>query len=232
MIFLFDLDDTLLDDLAAKNHYMPKLYNHFNHLIKYDEQTFYKAWLEAVPKYHKKYTDGKMTFEEQRAARVKDAFGDWTLSNGVVKDVVRAFDQYFKEGWKPFRDTISTLECLADYRKGIVTNGSLKQQNEKINAIGIRKYFDCIIISEEVGISKPDEKIFRMACNQLTCSPSDCFFIGDSWETDVVGSYKAAMKPVWFNRHKKEIPLQLDGLFVIQELKDIKKIIEKAEIVK
>lgn len=228
MVFLFDLDDTLLDDLAAKNHYMPKLYHHFNHLIKSDEQTFYKAWLEAIPRYHKKYADGKMTFEEQRSERVKDAFGDWTLSKDAVTDVVRTFDQYFKEGWKPFQDTISTLERLTDYRKGIVTNGSVKQQNDKIDVLGIRRYFDCIIISEEVGISKPDERIFRMACDELSCSPSDCYFIGDSWEIDVKGSYKAAMKPVWFNRYGKEIPSRLDGLIVIKELKDLEKIIGKA----
>ena len=67
----FDLDDTLLDDAAAKNHYMPKLYHHFKECIKYDENHFYEKWREVVPKYHKKYSNGEMTFEEQRAKRVQ-----------------------------------------------------------------------------------------------------------------------------------------------------------------
>jgi FMN phosphatase YigB (HAD superfamily) len=86
-----------------------------------------------------------------------------------------------------------------------------------------------IIISEEVGFSKPDEKIFRIACDRLECPPSECFFIGDSWEIDILGSYKAEMKPVWFNRYKKGIPENIDDLLVIQELKDLEDIIRKAE---
>jgi putative hydrolase of the HAD superfamily len=227
MIFLFDLDDTLLDDSAAKNHYMPKLYHHFKDYIRYNENDFYGKWREAIPKYHKKYTSGEMTFEEQRAQRVRDAFGDWDLNNEIVADVVKSFDKYFKEGWKPFKDTMRILEFLRGFRKGIVTNGSTKQQNEKIDILGIRRYFDCILISEDIGFSKPDEKILRKTCDRLGCSPSECFFIGDSWEIDVIGSYKAAMKPVWFNRYKKVIPENIDGLIVIQELADLENLIIK-----
>jgi putative hydrolase of the HAD superfamily len=225
MIILFDLDDTLLDDLAAKDYYMPKLYHHFKDYIKYNEHEFYAKWIEAIPKYHKKYTNGELTFEKQRMKRVQEAFGNINLSESIIFEIVKTFDKYFKEGWKSFPDTIKMLESLKSYRMGIITNGSSKQQNEKIDILKIRKYFECILISEEVGISKPDVKIFKMSCDQMNCSPSECFYIGDSWEIDVLGSKNAKMKPIWFNRYKKSIPNPIDGLYIIQELKEIEKII-------
>jgi putative hydrolase of the HAD superfamily len=229
MVIFFDLDDTLLDDLAAKNHYMPKLYHHFIDCIKYNENEFYAKWKEAVPKYHNKYTNGEMTFEEQRAKRVQEAFGNSDLPESKVSEVVKVFDKYFKEGWKPFPDTNRILNFLKSFRKGIITNGSSKQQNEKIDILGIRNYFECILISEEVGISKPDERIFKMGCDRLDCSPSECLYIGDSWEIDVLGSNNASMKPIWFNRYKKPIPEPIEGLLIIEELNEIEKIIANSE---
>lgn len=168
-----------------------------------------------------------MTFEQQRAERVKDAFGDWALSNDTVRETIKAFDRYFREGWKPFGDTISTLEHLGSFRKGIITNGSTRQQNDKIDVLGIRQYFDCILISEEAGVSKPDERIFLMACERLNCAPDECSFVGDSWEIDIVGSLKAHMKPVWVNRYGKELPEMPDDLKVIHELRELLDVLDE-----
>jgi putative hydrolase of the HAD superfamily len=228
MIFLFDLDDTLLDDLAAKRHYMPRLYNRFKEIITYEELEFYVKWREAIPKYHAKYARGEMTFEEQRAQRVKEAFGAPDLTDKVLVEVVKAFDRYFKEGWRPFRDTISTLEYLKEFRKGVITNGSGRQQNDKIDTLGIRAHFECIMISEEQGVAKPHAGIFNKACEMLACKPSDCWFVGDSWELDIRGSRAAGMNPVWFNRYGKDLPEQLDNVIVISELNQVKAIAESA----
>jgi FMN phosphatase YigB (HAD superfamily) len=67
MVFLFDLDDTLLDDLAAKQYYMPRLYDACCPHVRRDREDFYSAWKAAVPKYHSLYASGQMTFEERLA---------------------------------------------------------------------------------------------------------------------------------------------------------------------
>jgi len=224
MAILFDLDDTLLDDLAAKQHYMPKLYNHFKNIIKHPELTFYAKWKEAVPKYHKMYTDGIMTFEQQRKERVRDSFGNADISDSIVSDVVKTFDQYFKEGWKPFYNTLDILEYFKQEDLGIITNGSSKQQNEKIDILGIRHYFKCIIISDEVGVAKPDERIYLKTCSMLSCQPKDCVFIGDSWEIDIVGSNRCGMKSIWFNRYGKMIPEYLNNFHMITDLQELKQL--------
>jgi hypothetical protein len=66
MTLLFDLDDTLLNDRATKDYYLPMLYRDFNHFINSGFKTFSKRWISAIPKYYELYTDGKLTFKEQR----------------------------------------------------------------------------------------------------------------------------------------------------------------------
>lgn len=226
MIFLFDLDDTLLDDKAAKEYYIPKLYNHFRDRIKLPELEFYITCKEAIPRYYQKFLDGILTFEGQRRERVKESFADIDLPETVIDDVLASFDEFFKGGWKPFPDTIDTLERLKGYKKGIITNGSVKQQNEKIDILGIRKYFDCIIISEEFGITKPDQRLFYKACELLDCTPEECVFTGDSWEVDVKGSHNAGMKPVWLNTYEHTKPTVPEDVLEINEISELLDLIE------
>jgi putative hydrolase of the HAD superfamily len=225
MVFLFDLDDTLIDDFATKNHYMPRLYHSFKEHINFDEAGFYEAWRMAIPKYHKRFERGELSYEEQRIRRVRDAFGNWDLKDGFVADVLNTMDGYFVEGWTLFPDSIQTLEFLKGYKKGLITNGGYKQQRKKLDVLGIRRFFDCICISEENGYFKPDPRIFTWAADRLECPAQECYFIGNSWENDVLGSYRANMKPVWFNRYKKDVPEKLDGLIVIHELKDLENLL-------
>ncbi len=221
MIFLFDLDDTLLDDKAAKEYYIPKLYNHYKDSIKYSEDDFCRIWKDAIHIYFQKFLDGELTFEGQRRERVKASFGNPDISEALIEDVLASFDEFFKGGWNPFPDTVETLRRLKGYKKGVVTNGTIKQQNEKLDILGIREYFDCVIISEEFGITKPDKRLFMKACEQLDCRPEDCYFIGDLWDADVVGSSNAGMKPVWLNTYghaKPDYPKDVLEIKGISEL--------------
>jgi putative hydrolase of the HAD superfamily len=89
---------------------------------------------------------------------------------------------------------------------GIVTNGSLEVQYAKIDTLHIRHYFDCIVISEEVGFRKPDPMIFVKAAEMLSMEPKECIYIGDLYNTDAVGAKKAGMKSCWFNPHGHQAP--------------------------
>ena len=64
--------------------------------------------------------------------------------------------------------------------------------------------FDTIIISEEVGFSKPDKRIFELALERLNVHPEAVLFVGDDLEKDIGGSQNIHMKGIWFNPHMKE----------------------------
>jgi len=204
MPLIFDLDDTLLDDRKTKAYYLPKLYEAYTNDIGYSFEKFSEMWNQAIPKYYSLYTQGELTFEEQRHLRIKDSFGNQSLDSDLITEILEKFDLFFKESWSLF-DDFQTIETLMQSTKtGLITNGSSKQQNEKIDRLGIRSFFDVIIISEEVGCSKPCKEIFEMATLKLGCPIESCFYVGDNFELDVIGSYNAGMKPIWINRYGEQ----------------------------
>ncbi|RIW32736.1 HAD family hydrolase [Bacillus salacetis] len=83
------------------------------------------------------------------------------------------------------------------YKLGMITNGRTDVQNGTIDALGLRDYFDMILISEEAGVKKPDVKIFEMAAEALNVSPSECLYVGDHYENDAAAAMSAGMKAAW-----------------------------------
>ncbi|MCI0712711.1 MAG: HAD-IA family hydrolase, partial [Chloroflexi bacterium] len=71
-----------------------------------------------------------------------------------------------------------------------------------IDALGIRKYMDVILISEKVGIRKPDRRIFDMALAQLGVSASEAMFVGDNPDSDIRGAMQAGIAAVWLSDGK------------------------------
>ena len=97
-----------------------------------------------------------------------------------------------------YDDTIDTLEQLnKKYRLGIITNGSSYSQRLKIRNCHIEDYFEHIIISEEVGVKKPDKGIFLLTCDLFGLKPEECLYVGDTFSNDIYGALNAGMKAVW-----------------------------------
>lgn len=63
----------------------------------------------------------------------------------------------------------------------------------------LHECFDVILISEEVGLEKPDPRIFQLALNKLQVQPEDALFVGDDLEKDVGGPQGAGLKGIWSN---------------------------------
>jgi putative hydrolase of the HAD superfamily len=113
----------------------------------------------------------------------------------LLYDYRRNFHQHCRE-MGGASDILNVLK-LSGYKLGMITNGKTDVQNQTIDALGIRSYFDSIIISEEAGIKKPDVRIFEMAAEALNVFPSDCLYVGDHYENDVIAARNAGMKAAW-----------------------------------
>jgi 2-haloacid dehalogenase len=87
----------------------------------------------------------------------------------------------------------------------IVTNGISEVQRGRIARAGIGELFRGIIISEELGISKPDPRFFRAALEALGVEPPDALVVGDSLSSDIRGAAAAGIDAAWYN--PKGIPL-------------------------
>jgi beta-phosphoglucomutase-like phosphatase (HAD superfamily) len=89
----------------------------------------------------------------------------------------------------------------------IVTNNSVAEQIEKLSALDIARYFDTIVISEDVGVIKPDPKIFAFALERLGAKAHEAVMVGDSLANDIAGAINAGIAPVWLNRKAHETPV-------------------------
>ncbi|MFF2844230.1 HAD family hydrolase [Paenarthrobacter sp. NPDC057981] len=96
----------------------------------------------------------------------------------------------------------------AGWKIGIVTNGATKQQTLKIRRLGLEASVDAVIISEAVGVKKPDREIFRIATASLGATGATGatgvagWMVGDHPTADIAGGRRAGLKTAWVSRGK------------------------------
>ncbi|WNS44946.1 HAD-IA family hydrolase [Paenibacillus sp. MMS20-IR301] len=126
------------------------------------------------------------------------------------------------------KHALEILEYCRDrgYLLGLVTNGGKDIQNGKIDLLGLRGYFDTIVISGEVGISKPDPDIYKLALKRLGTTAEATLFIGDHPVNDIWGAAAAGMDTIWLKRnHALDESLNVQPAATISELDELKNII-------
>lgn len=90
-----------------------------------------------------------------------------------------------------------TLEALAArrYRIAVVSNADGRVRS-LLDAAGLSSWLEFIVDSAEVGVEKPDPRIFHAATERLGLPPEACAYVGDIYEIDVVGADRAGLAPV------------------------------------
>lgn len=91
----------------------------------------------------------------------------------------------------------------------IVSNGSTATQARKIAATGLQDLVDAVIVSESIGLRKPDPRIFRAAADAVGALPIRCTFIGDDPVKDIAGAAETGMRTAWL-AHGRAWPPDLE----------------------
>ncbi len=90
-----------------------------------------------------------------------------------------------------------TLDALAarGYRLGVVSNadGRVRQLLEDA---ALAPFFEVILDSAEVGVEKPDPRIFLAAARRLGLPAASCAYVGDLYEIDILGARAAGFRPI------------------------------------
>ncbi len=97
--------------------------------------------------------------------------------------------------------TVGLLAALdrAGVPWGVVTNGA-ETQYLKLRRLGLEGRGRCVVVSEVVGVHKPDSAIFRLAAGHLGVEPARILFVGDHPRKDVVGAAGVGMATAWLRR--------------------------------
>jgi putative hydrolase of the HAD superfamily len=84
------------------------------------------------------------------------------------------------------------------YKLGVVSNSDGRLR-EKFRALQLEPYFDLILDSDEVGIEKPDSRLFQLALRQCGLKPSDALYIGDLYSVDVLAARSAGLRALLYD---------------------------------
>jgi putative hydrolase of the HAD superfamily len=101
------------------------------------------------------------------------------------------------------KELLETLEAK-NVPLALITNGTLDVQTAAIYKVDIQNYFKTILISGELGVRKPDARIFHLACERLGISPEDCLMVGDKLDADIEGAKTIGMQTAWMSEQRVE----------------------------
>ena len=221
MIF-FDIDNTLTDFSSAEQSALNALYSRFKNTITIDQKKFRKYSRTASKNTYRRYITGQLSFEKQQTSAIKELFllSGFNLSDEKTEQISELYTKIFNENMFLFNDVITCLKKFAKHNLGLISNGSEKQQTDKLKRAGILHYFSLIITSGALGIAKPDKRIFIYACEKAEKPPQQCWYIGNNFNTDITPAVNIGMNCLWIDRRRTHIKnnLWIDSLDKASEI--------------
>lgn len=207
----FDLDDTLWNFSKNSTVSLGKLYEISPILRK-----LFKDIDEFIATYHSNnslmwdlFSQGKVTTPQLKLERWRRTLAtkQFEVLTAVCEELDRNYLDILAQGTEKIEGVAEMLERLSKkYLIAILSNGFPATQYKKLHYSGLGKYVTRTIVSEEIGINKPDPKIFEYAISETGAS-GPYLMVGDHPTTDVLGAMNAGWHAIWFNPSGKEFPL-------------------------
>ena len=225
---LFDVDETLFDRVLAQQAVLELIVKQLPQVFAgYDSERVLAAFLESDRVTTEVFNSGGPS-EGSRDRRSKLFL---QLLGIDEKYTAKITELYVKDypGIKAHVDGAVPVikELSRKYQMGVVSNGYTDVQYRKLEAMGLRDLFSCIVLSEEFGIRKPNPGIFHQAALLLHMQPQACLYVGDSYTNDVIGGKNAGMQVCWFNRDSQQIPDEkIKPDFIITKLEELTGLLE------
>jgi len=197
----FDLDNTLWDFNA--NSY-DALYLALKRMDLLDRIGAYDSFFSIYYKVNERlwdlYKDNKITKNVLRGLRFEESLElNQTPMPGMGDSINEAYLEEMPKQLKLVPGAITVLDFLHHkYKMAIITNGFREVQVDKLIQSGLKKYFDKVFISEEVGAQKPHRKIFEYAVKSMNAPKKRSLMIGDSWDADILGAKLFGMDQVYY----------------------------------
>lgn len=216
----FDLDHTIWDFDKNAEETLHELYGIYalKDLGLHSADLFIETYTYNNHQLWAEYHTGKITKDTLRELRFKKTF----LDLGLHPDIIPAAfeDDYVRicpTKTNLFPDAHEILQYLSEkYPLCLISNGFKESTEIKIAGTDIAKYFQHVIISEVVGVNKPDKAIFQHALVLAGAAKETSLMIGDSLEADVRGALNFGIDAIYFNPagldKPADIPLQINHL--------------------
>lgn len=219
---LFDADNTLFDFDKAQRLSFNEVLNHYGY--QYSDQIFNQYETINQNLWHQ----FELGLIEKRVVQER-RFLDFFSILGIKVDGAYADSVYqenlSKQSWLMPNAEKICKDLSQHATLVIVTNGVGKTQRLRIANSKIAKLISFIIVSEDVGYSKPNINFFIETFKVVGCRKTDSILIvGDSIESDIQGGINVGIDTCWYNPSGKQTPIDLSINYIISNLNQLSKI--------
>jgi YjjG family noncanonical pyrimidine nucleotidase len=122
---------------------------------------------------------------------------------------------------------LELLEHLAGQVKmAIITNGLREVQRPRIRRLELDRFFDAIMVSDEMGYAKPHPRFFELTMKEIGHPPKEkILVVGDNINSDIRGAKNAELASCWYNPHGIENTTGIVPDYTIQDIRQVKELI-------
>ncbi|ARD40602.1 dUMP phosphatase [Edwardsiella ictaluri] len=216
---LFDADETLFRFDAYQG--LRLMFSRFNIDFSVEDYQIYEAvnqplWVD--------YQEGRITSRQLQEVRFESWARRLNMTACAIND---AFVQAMTEICEPLpgaRELVLSLRGRV--RMGIITNGFTAMQNERLQRTGLSDAFAALVVSEEVGVAKPDVAIFEHAFTLMDNPPREqILMVGDNPHSDILGGINAGIDTCWLNTRDVPAPQGITPSYQVGSLRELQQIL-------
>lgn len=236
-VLLFDLDDTLIDNLENVRYAYTKMVNYMNE--DYTLEGF-KKWYELDKQFWIDFHNNKIVVPDEfntsqelfvkyvRSLRYQLYF-DNKISLEKAFEINDLFLSSLEEVVIPIDGSYETLEYLnKKYKIVIATNGPSVVAKTKLEKIGCYKFIDSIFSADMTSqtVTKPKKEFFDELEGYLNFYEKDkMLIIGDSLRYEIKGGMNAGIDSIWYNAKNEVLSKEYAPTYIIKRLSDLKDIL-------
>lgn len=204
---LFDVDNTLLDFEQTEALALEQSFALHNLPFPAEAKARYHYINQS---YWQRLERKEVTPELLRNGRFQDLFAELSIHF----DAETFADSYLQQLGQQAPLVDGAMELLRGlngrFQLAIITNGLADVQHPRLEKSGLKQYFSPIIISQEIGISKPNPGIFDAAFAQMNQpAKNEVLIIGDSLSSDILGGINYGIDTCWLNPNGKTSDLPI-----------------------
>ncbi len=221
-LILFDFDDTLVDFPLAQTAALAAVGRHFGRGVGPEALAAFHAINAELWAAHDL---GTLSLDHVLRHRFERFLPLLELAE-ADRDADRAntaFLEGLAEAATPFPGAVELVRRVAAAKPvGIVTNGHGATQRKRLRHAGFGDIPLFVVVSGEVGASKPSRRIFEAAYEMSGLAPgARTVMIGDNLKADVAGALAAGFDAFWVNAEGKPAPADVKPSFVVRSVSEL-----------
>jgi HAD superfamily hydrolase (TIGR01549 family) len=201
---LCDLDDTLFDHTYASRCAVAALHGSVPEFACWSIDELASRHRECLEVMHLEVLAGRMSIADARRERFRRLLVDAGAASAdrLALDLAPTYRQAYENGRRPVPGAVPLLVALKNLgvHIAIVTNNVTDEQRLKLRHCGMTELVDDLVTSEDVGVQKPDPRIFHIALDRAGVTAEEAVMLGDAWATDIEGARRAGLRAIWLNR--------------------------------